>query len=69
MSQRMREPFHTLMWKASIGYNDGWTRVDPEVLEKFAELLVRECALVANDNFDAGFCPVGDFIKEHFGVE
>ena len=43
MNRRMREPFHTLMWKASIGYNDSWSQVDPEVLEKFAELIVREC--------------------------
>lgn len=40
MNRRMREPFHTLMWKASIGYNDSWSQVDPEVLEKFAELIV-----------------------------
>ena len=39
----MREPFHTLIWKASVGYNDSWSRVDPEVLEKFAELIVKEC--------------------------
>ena len=44
MNRRMREPFHTLMWKASIGYNDSWSQVDPEVLEKFAELIIRECA-------------------------
>ena len=43
MNERMREPFHTLMWKASIGYNDSWSQVDPEVLEKFAELIVKEC--------------------------
>jgi hypothetical protein len=44
MNKRMREPFHTLMWKASIGYNDSWSQIDPEVLEKFAELIVEECA-------------------------
>jgi len=43
MNKRMREPFHTLMWKASIGYNDSWSQIDPEVLEKFAELIVEEC--------------------------
>ena len=43
MNERIREPFHTLIWKASIGYNDSWSQVDPEVLEKFAELIVREC--------------------------
>lgn len=37
--------------------------------EKFAELLLREAANVADDNFDAGSCPVGYFILKHFGVE
>lgn len=37
--------------------------------EKFAELIVRECAKVADDNFNKGFCPVGDYIKQNFGVE
>jgi hypothetical protein len=38
-------------------------------LEKFAELIVRECAAVADGNFNTGFCPVGGFITEHFGFE
>lgn len=37
--------------------------------EKFAELIIRECADVADDNFNAGDCPVGQSIIEHFGVE
>jgi hypothetical protein len=37
--------------------------------KKFAELIVKECAKVADDNFNKGFCPVGDYIKQHFGVE
>ena len=47
----------------------GWFDHTTVNLEKFAELLIKECAKVANDNFDKGFCPVGDFIKEHFGVK
>ena len=79
MTRRMREPFHTLMWKASIGYNDSWRQVDPEVLEKFAELIVRECANTAYQSLyeDRVFddsphnirCNVMDAIKKHFGVE
>ncbi len=41
-------------------------------LEKFAELIVRECAEVANDhNSEAEGITlgVGRVIKEHFGVE
>jgi hypothetical protein len=36
--------------------------------KKFAELIIKECAKVADDNFNKGFCPVGDYIKQHFGV-
>lgn len=49
MTRRMREPFHTMIWKASVGYNDSWSQVDPEVLEKFAELIVQECLDIMND--------------------
>lgn len=81
MNRRMREPFHTLMWKASIGYNDSWSQVDPEVLEKFAELIVRECMLCCErvisdpvrpesvDTWLNGGLSCINEIKEHFGVE
>jgi hypothetical protein len=74
----MKEPFHTIMWKASIGYNDSWSQVDQEVLEKFAELIVRECVdkiknvdmtdLEGPDPDDVLWL-VGKQIREHFGVE
>ena len=75
MSRRMREPFHTLIWKASVGYNDSWSRVDPEVLEKFAELIVKECMTVCQEidkEYDgedvlATWC--ASEIGKHFGVE
>lgn len=38
----MNEQIGGLWWKARIGYNN--QQVDPEVLAKFAELIVRECA-------------------------
>ena len=37
----MNERIEGLWWKARIGYNN--QNCDPEVLEKFAELIVREC--------------------------
>jgi hypothetical protein len=48
-----------------------WTGNESQeaLLEKFAELIVKECAKIADDNFNKGFCPVGDYIKQHFGVE
>ena len=51
--------------------NDGLTVFDNDELEKFAELIVRECAEVA-DNADATrekWQSIGKFVKEHFGVE
>lgn len=81
MNERMREPFYTLMWKASIGYNDSWSQIDPELLEKFAEMIVSECITLVNkipvrvepisgQNFK--YIQLGttlETIKEHFGVE
>ena len=69
----MREPFHTLMWKASIGYNDSWSQIDPEVLEKFAELIAQECAELC-DRFqarDVGMQPAecAGAIRNMFGVK
>jgi len=41
----------------------------PMMLQKFAELIVKECASVVNsrDDSDTGFW--ANIIKEHFGVE
>lgn len=73
MTNRMREPFHTLMWKASIGYNDSWSKIDPEVLEKFAEKIVIECGIIY-DKIDNGNTHKGtdnylEALRLHFGVE
>ena len=38
-------------------------------LEKFAELIVRECAEVAGCNGHVSGFALGDLIKEYFGVE
>ena len=74
MTRRMKEPFHTLIWKASIGYNDSWSQVDPEVLEKFAELIVEECGDVAYNAYwenpeTVRGIHIKEKIKRHFGVE
>ena len=40
--------------------------------EKFAELIVRECANIVNSleqNEGPGDCSTAEYIKEHFGVE
>lgn len=39
---------------------------DPGALEQFAQLIISECATVADNNFDKGMAPVGGFIEDHF---
>jgi hypothetical protein len=49
--------------------NDGLTVFDNDELEKFAELIVRECAKVA-DIADENKCEwIGGNILTHFGVK
>ena len=38
-------------------------------LEKFAELIVRECAVIADEPTSQPFSSYGEKIKQHFGVE
>ena len=65
------EVIKELAFKASGGmlYYDGedeW-RLSQKEAEKFAELIVRECAEVAEDWDGAHY--VGTAIKQHFGIE
>ena len=73
VNKRMREPFHTLIWKASIGYNDSWSHVDPEVLEKFAELIVTECLKVVDTRYnglsDKDSIRLFKMIEDHVGMK
>ena len=78
----MNERIEGLWWKARIGYNN--QNCDPEVLEKFAQLIVRECIdkittydLVPGhsakweDIYDIHarlLQDLGEELKEHFGV-
>ena len=68
MNERIREPYYSLMYKASEGWNDHLFQVPPELLEKFAELIVRECARVA-DTVEAWDIAPSGVIEKHFGVE
>lgn len=50
----------------------GWAGNYNASLPKFAQLIVRECALVANEHNEEAegvHLGVGNAIKEHFGVE
>jgi len=74
MNERLKE----LWWKARIGYNN--QNCDPEVLAKFAELIVRECIgcceqVISDpvpksvDTWLNGGTQCIDEIKLQFGVE
>ena len=41
----------------------------PAYQEKFAELIVRECATIADKDSSQPCASYGDLIKQHFGVE
>jgi len=60
MNERIRE------LGANAGYPDYMTYGQDKVLERFAELIVRECACIADDMKSLD---VSAEIKKHFGVE
>jgi hypothetical protein len=45
MSERIREPYYSLMYKASMGWNDHLFQVPSELLETFADLIVTDCMI------------------------
>jgi len=59
----MNERITLLALKASDPKN-GWLD-----RQKFAELIIKECAEVAHCNFHVDGLTMGVLIKEHFGVE
>jgi hypothetical protein len=66
MNERIRElavqsGLEELLWIGVKGSEDA------QAVEKFAELIVRECARVASDYDGAHY--VGTAIERHFGVE
>ena len=67
----MNETITQLAKQAEAAYiprYDMW-QMDTETLEKFTELIVKECAEVAHCNFHVSGISLGVILKEHFGVE
>jgi hypothetical protein len=70
MNERIRE-----LWAQAGGHYDSgnqhtWPQYTIDNPEKFAELIVKECAKLVEENMDpqnAWITP--RYIKEHFGVE
>jgi len=48
--------------------SDRWVFNDAE-LEKFAQLIVQECAYIMDKDADHPFVSRGSILKHHFGVE
>jgi hypothetical protein len=68
MNERIRELIKT---KSTILF-PGTDTVDCEIsdIEKFAELIVKECTQLVEDNLDPHNAWVTPgYIKEHFGIE
>ena len=65
----MNERINGLWWKARIGYNN--QSCDPEVLEKFAKLILEDVMSICEDlgdkSMDGHYCV--DEIRKKFGVE
>lgn len=60
----MNEKFEELWEKSRIGNSMGFDT------EKFAKLIVEECADLVDENEDSGsFATFGMMIKNHFGME
>ena len=69
----MNERINGLWWKARIGYNN--QSCDPEVVAKFAELIVAECIVDFYRRY-LDICSEEDitvqverYVKEHFGIK
>jgi len=68
VNERIKE----LMFDAGLNSNyvEGFDSIYSKQLEKFAELIVRECANVADENYiHRGSRTCGLAIRLHFGVE
>ena len=68
----MNERIQELLKQAGVG--DNWNKADwysmsPEMIKKFAELIVKECANQVDWILAESGKTQGDLIKLHFGVE
>ena len=63
MNERIKELYEQAM-EQHISNNSAWEELNPE---KFAELIVKECADFLKDKLDDHFA--AEQLVEHFGVE
>ena len=72
MNERIKELAEQSGMNKMNQRSDGFFVVDEKVFEKFAELIVRECANQVKDFYqedDFTCYNAAETIKEHFGVE
>jgi len=71
MNERIKELFIQTFGKNNFPKGNAEVYMSADDLEKFAELIVRECAVIANkaENNDTEIRCMYDVITEHFGVE
>ena len=70
----MNNQLENLMYKAGLTAQGCWNEMDDydkEAIKRFAELIIEECALVANEHVEE--CEgtnygVGHVLKRHFGI-
>ena len=73
MNQRLED----LMYQAGLTAQGSWDSMDPydqQAIERFAELIVRECVRYFNEDYQRDFDSLwredlSRGIKQHFGVE
>ena len=73
MNQRLED----LMYRSGLTAQGSWDSMDPydqQAIERFAELIVRECVRYFNEDYERDFDSLwredlSRGIKQHFGVE
>ena len=68
----MNERIDKLMYHAGLTAQGCWDEMDEydrKAIEKFAELIVRECAEICYNRDYTDGSAYGEAIEEHFGVE
>ena len=69
MNERIRELAEQARIKDHWSIDEGRYLTNYLDEEKFAELIVQECAEVAHCNFHVDGLTLGGIMKKHFGVE
>ena len=78
MNERIRELYQQAHMVREYPADDPWRGGNPATVywggersaEKFAQLIIQECANLVDNNDDSyPYVSFGDMIKQHFGVE